>query len=360
MTHRLATLVALLVVLLPLADAHAQPVPASWSTPLADPLRVASLPLDPAQATAIPPGRWQVSLASAYFNLWSGSWHTATIHKEFGLVGQPITDEELRTLEARHPHDEIWRLDVEGVLTEVTFARGLAGGLSFTLEVPWLEVGRPHWDAISQDVHRALGWNEASRDLFPRGQTLFYVWDPREGRAIERRQDLTGSGIGDVALALSGPAGEAFGLEHRWVVAVEAPTGARDTLEGSGGWDYGARWFATREGRRTRLRLGAGYTWLARSGSFLGVRRSNTWHLYADWQRRTGRLWSLLLSTRLDSSPLADFTKGDPGKASFIVVGGLRRSLGRGGWLAFALGENLPPYGASPDFTLHLQVGACL
>jgi len=346
------------VLLVPLVAATATgepPEPTSFSLP--DPLRLASLPLAPAEGDAVEAGTWRVRFESAYFNLWYGSWHPATIHKEFGLEGQPLQPWELRLLEQRHPDDDIFQVDVEGWMSEATIARGLGRGLTLTATVPWVEVGRPHWDAISQDLHRALGWKTGDRDTFPHSGTLIYVWNAERQRAIEGWDDLVGSHLADVRLALSGPLGRFAGGVHRWVVAVEAPTGRRAGVSGSGGWDAGARWFGRWQGRRTALRLGAGWTRLDRSGSLLGAERDDTWHALAEGAVALGERTAFQLTCRVDSSPLASFTGGLPADPALVFGLALRRRLGGGGWWAVALGENLPPHGVAPDFTLHFQVG---
>ena len=351
--HILAPLIALAA---SAATATADP-PELTSLSLPDPLRLASLPLASAEAREMTGNTWSVRFETAYFNLWYGSWHPATIHKEFGLEGQALQPWELRLLEQRHPDDDIFQVDVEGWMSEATFSRGLGHGLTATATLPWVEVGRPHWDAISQDFHRALGWKTGDRDTFPHSETLIYVWNAREQRSIEAWSDLRGSHLADVRLALSGPLGRFAGAEHRWVVALEAPTGERGVVSGSGGWDAGARWFGRWQGRRSALRLGAGWTRLDRSGTLLGAERDDTWHALAEGAVAVGDRTAFQLSCRVDSSPLASFTGGLPADPALVFSLGLRRELSRGGWLALALGENLPPHGVAPDFTLHLQVG---
>jgi hypothetical protein len=328
-----------------------------WSAPFAEPLRFASLPLDAAEAAFLGPGQWTVSVSAGYFNLWSGSWHTATIHQELGLAGKPLTQAELRTLESRHPGDDIHRFDVEGWRSEVTVARGLPHNLTATVTIPWVEIGRPHWDAISQDFHRALGWGTGSREVFARSQTLAYVWSPRQRRAIERWGELDGGGLGDVRLTLAGPLGGWAGGEHRFVVSIEAPTGKENTLQGSGGWDAGARWVGTWTLPRAVFRGALGYTRLDRGGSFLGARRDDTYHALAELHHSWGRRGQTLLSVRYDTSPLATFSGGEPGKPVFFFTFGARRELSEQAWIGVALGENLIPRGVAPDFTLHLQLG---
>ncbi len=343
------------------AIAAAAPVDAAdlepWAVPYAEPLRLASLPLATADGDALAAGEWEITLTPGYFNLWSGSWHTATIHRELGLVGRPLTSGEVRTLEQRHPADDIYRFDVEGTLTEVRFARGLGHGLTASLAVPWLDVGEPHWDAISQDVHRALGWGEGSREDFARGQTVAFVWSPRRHQAIEAWDELAGSGIGDVRLTLSGSLGEIAGGEQRWALAVEPPTGARGTLAGSGGWDAGVRWFGAWRWQRSLLRCGLGYTHLDPAGSFLGVRRSDTSHALAEYRHIWGESADVLAALRWDTSPLASFSGGEPGRPALFFTFGARRWVAATTFVAFALGENLVPGGVNPDFTIQLQLG---
>ena len=357
MSRAVATLLAVALAAAPAARA-AELRP--WSAPYAEPLRLASLPLELADGSDLADGEWEVTVTPGYFNLWSGSWHTATIHRELGLEGQPLTSAELRILEQRHPGDDIHRFDVEGSVTELRVARGLGRGVTLTVSVPWLEVGSPHWDAISQEIPSALGWGVGGREVFAHSQTLAYVWSPQDGRAIEGRGEIESSGVGDIRLALSGALGEAAGGEHRWVAAVEAPTGDEGTLAGSGGWDAGVRWLGTWRYSRSLLRCALGYTRLDDSGSFLGAPRDDTWHAAAEYRHLWGERADTLLGVRWDTSPLASFSGGEPGQPAFMFTFGIRRWLSDSVFLAAALGENLIPDGVNPDFTLQLQLGARL
>jgi len=356
MTWRAAALLLLPALAAP---APAQPL-VPWSVPYAEPLRLASLPLELADARKLASGAWELTVTPGYFNLWSGSWHTATLHQELGLEGGPLTPEELRILEQRHPGDDIHRFDVEGTVTEVRVARGLGRGLTLTVSLPWVEIGSPHWDAISQEIHDALGWGVGGREVLAHSRTLAYVWSPTEGRAIEGWDSLAAAGFGDVRVALSGDIGAAWGAEHRWVAAVEAPTGDEGTIGGSGGWDAGVRWLGTWRFRRAELALALGYTRLDSGGSFLGAPRDDTWHAAAEYRRRWGARADTLLGVRWDTSPLASFSGGEPGRPAFQFTFGVRRWLSDSVFLAGAIGENLIPDGVNPDFTLHLQLGARL
>ena len=327
-----------------------------WSAaPVADPLRMASLPLDIATARDLAAGEWSVETTLAYFNVASESWHTGTVHRELGREGLPLEAWELRLLEQRHPDDEIYRIDIEGWRSDVTAAVGLGGGLTANLRVGRVGVGSPQWDAIADEVHTAFNLNGGRRTWFARGQNVVYVRG--RGETVERWEQLERETWADTVLSLSGSGGRWLGAAHRWVLAFEAPTGDRDTLAGSGGWDAGVRWVATWGEDRRLARIAAGYTALDSSGSFLGARRADTWHLLGELRRPLTARFAWRVAARFDSSPLADLTGLDPGKSAFFLTVGAAAPLGETSWFAFDLGENYPITGVAPDFTFHLQVG---
>jgi hypothetical protein len=323
-----------------------------------DPLRFSSLPISGTEVTAPAAGQWQLSTMLSYFNVWQRTWHTRTIHKEFGLLGKPLQPWELRTLEQRHPADQFYHIDLEGWRNDLVVSRGFRGGIAATLRVPWVEIGSPHWDAIAEDTHKAFGLGDMARDWFPRGQSTVYVRG-RSG-AVDRLSGLEGSGLGDVSLAVSGPFGGWLGAEHRWAVAVEAPTGERDTLRGSGGWDRGVRWFGTWGQGSKQLRVGLGYTWLDSAGSWLGAKRDNTWGALVEGHTPLAGHVVLRGSARFDSSPLATFTASGLGRPSFYWTVGALAPVTGNAWVAFDVGENYGSNAEAPDFSFHLQCGVKL
>jgi hypothetical protein len=353
------------LLLLALAAACAGPArpasaqdPLDWSVPPIDPTRLSSLPLRSSDARVPEPGRWRVEGTLGYFNLASPSWHITAIHSEYERDGQPVTSDELRVLETRHPSDEIYNLDVEGWQLDLNVSRGLGRGYALSLHIPWMEVGSPHWDAISSEFHHIFGIGQGPRDILASGQTMVYVYS--DGRYVERSHELVGSGVADVSLAVSGPIGRALGASHRWAGVVEAPTGDRDGLWGSGGWDLGLRWFGDWRWSRWRIHAAAAYNWLDDSGGWLGIERADTWQTQAEVFFRIADGASLRASLWYGSSPLADFSDGAPGDPSpFLDLGAHFRIASRW-WIAANLGENHVSYGTTPDFTLQLQLGASL
>ncbi len=320
-----------------------------------DPLRAASLPFDPVVAAAPAAGEWRLQVAVAYANLWQGTWQTSAIHAELNRWREPITSDELRELERRYPDSEMYRVDLEAWRTDLVLQRGLAHGLALTVQIPWLEVGRPHWDGIGEWWHAHLGLPNADRGLFPRGETLLYT-KGRDG-IIEERRQLAGRGLGDIGVSLGVPLGELGGASHRLVASVEAPTGDAGTLLGSGGWDLGVRYFAGWRWRTGSLLAGAGYTRLDPRGSLLGSERADTWHACVGAGQELGRGWQVAASFTLESSPLADFTSTALGEPAAFLRLGLARSLGGDSWLALDMGQDWYNVGVSPDYAFRLAFG---
>ncbi|HLE60995.1 MAG TPA: DUF3187 family protein [Thermoanaerobaculaceae bacterium] len=328
----------------------------SWaSVPFSDPLRFSSLPVSGTEVIVPAAGQWQLSTALGYFNVWQRTWHTGRIHEVLGLARDPLSVQEIRILEQNFPNDHFYHMDLEGWRNDLVISRGFAGEIAATLQVPWVGIGSPHWDAIAEDFHGRVGLGNMRRDWFPRGQSTVYVRGHHV--AVERLSGLEGSGLGDVSLSVTGPLGRWLGAEHRWAIAVEAPTGKEGTLRGSGGWDTGVRWFGTWGQGPSRLRVGLGYTWLDPGGSWLGAKRDNTWGALVEGHVPLGRRLTLRGSARFDSSPLAGFTDSDIGTTSFYWTVGMLAPVTRSAWVGFDLGENYGSNAEVPDFSLHLQFG---
>jgi len=317
-----------------------------------DPLRAASLPLDLAPAAPLNAGEWRVEASVAYSNLWQGTWETAAIHRELGRAGAPVASDELREIERRYPGREMYRIDLESWRADLALQRGLAHGLVLTVQLPFLETGAPHWDGVAEWWHEHLSLPNADRDLFPRGETLLYARG--RGGTLELRDELLGSGIGDLTVSLAAPLGMHAGAEHRAVLSVDAPTGDAGSLLGSGGWDVGARWFAAWRWRARALVVGAGFSRLDRAGDLLGVERADTWHLVASLEQDLGRGWGATGSFTYESSPLADFTDTALGDAAAYLRFGVRAPVSPDSWLALDFGQDWFGTGVSPDYAFRL------
>ncbi len=329
-----------------------------WSIPTVDPVRWSSAPLDPAEADAPPQGHWQWTATTGYFNIFRGSAHVRNYHEQQGLVGQPLTSAELDAIEDLYVNQDIFRIDVEGWRKDVHVSRGFRNGYSLNFRISAIDIGRPNWDGISFDFHKALGIGQNDRGVFPRGQTVVYVHTSE--KTIEFTDDLDGSGIADAGISLSGPAGEWLRGDHRWVVSLDVPVGDENSLAGSGGWDVGLRWFGHwAAGRRGHVRVAAGYSWLDSNGSWLGAERNDTWHAFAEYGRPLTRRVSFRIAGRFDRSPIDEFTSTRVGRSTLVFYIGTRVALTRtnNSWIAFDFGEDWPSFGLGPDFSFHIQLG---
>ncbi|MGH9458516.1 MAG: DUF3187 family protein [Thermoanaerobaculia bacterium] len=326
------------------------------STPT-DPTEFGSLRLEPFESVAPPEGVWAILVTASYFNQWDGTWHTRRAHEDFGRRGEPIVDEELHALERAFPQDDIYRFDVEGTRFDLLLARGFRNGVSVQARVPWIEIGRPRWDGAAEAFHAVFPVvDHYARDLFPRGQTFLYL--RAGGRSLVRRDELARSGIGDVALSVGIPMHRTARSAQRLAVTIELPTGNGDSLHGSGGWDAGARWFYTRQGKRNHLLVGAGYTHQDRRGSFLGFERADTSHLTVDLLRPLTPRTTLHLGGRVDGSPLAGLTNLNVSRPAFFYKIGAQWDVGHDQWVAVDIGEEIAPQvGLDVDFSLHLSWG---
>ena len=330
-----------------------QPWP-SWPAPSPDPLRFGSLAPDLDNPSRGPGQGWEVASVVSTFNTFFVSWQPAAVHSELGRERQPLASDEIRLLEERYPGRPMLFVDVEGWRADLKITGSLHPGLTLTVDVPWVDTTGPHWDALAEGFHRTFGLPDDGRDLFPRGHNALYVSSAR--RRLERLDDVTGAGLGDVAATIAGALGRALGGEHTWAVSISAPTGEEGTLRGSGGWDAGMRWFGSWRGPRREVAAVLGYTRLDRNGSFLGAERRDTWHAACALRVALGLRTEARVIGRLDGSPLAGFAGTRVAEPGFFLTLGLRRSIGRG-WVAFDLGENVPIVGVTPDYSFQVSAG---
>ena len=325
-------------------------------TPQTDPTEFGSLALDPSEALLLDRGEWFTSVQTSYFNQWAGTWHTARFHLARNEPG-PFTDEDIRTLESQFPQDNIFRLDIEGWRSDLVLARGLPGGATLNVRIPWVEIGGPHWDQIGEAFHDVFGETDSyRRDLFARGDT-FVLFRTNKNISITAREELERSGVGDATVALAMP------LPSRWfgtqsvAVSLKVPTGERGTLHGSGGWDSGARWFAVWNERSREYLMGLGYNKLDGGGNFLGVQRNDSWNVLVGVRQPITRRLSASVRSRVDSSPLRELEEAAFGRATFYHRLGLSLEARDQTLITFEFGNELVPQaGIDADWSFHLGV----
>lgn len=317
-----------------------------------------SLQLDPSDSGFGLERSVVVTATLTYFNNWKHSWHVPRVHTDRGLIGEPINDDEIDFLVENFPEDPFYFIDVEGVRTDFEVASGLGGGWSATFRIPVFSVGRPHWDRVAEDFHEAIGLSDDARPTFARGDEFLLI-RAKSGEVRERRV-LESTTIGDSTVSVATPSVFALGAEHRLVASLEAPTGSKATIAGSGGWDAGLRWFGRWRWGQVEWLAGAGYTWLDTHGGFLGLRRTETWHFLVEALRPFWKDVLFRTTVRYDESPLEEETAYDlDDPLLFLRLGVVTpaRFLGSGAFVAFDVGENYPILGVGADWSFHLTVG---
>ncbi|MBI4916621.1 MAG: hypothetical protein HY825_12305 [Acidobacteria bacterium] len=345
-----ATVGALLALLAPATRAQEAP----WLAGEPDPLRGPTLPFTAVEAEPVRAGAWRVVFTTSMWNHWKHSNEILAVHRSAWPERLPLTAADLAATEERFPGRDLYWIDLEGSRTELVTTRGLPGGLSVSLRIPWLDHGAPASDGVVERYHRITGLGRQARDLFPRGESHVYV-SGRRGR-IAALSGLSGSGLGDISVAVAAPLGAWLGGEQRGLLAVEAPTGAAGTLFGSGGWDLGARAFSIWTWRRAELRLGAGYTRPSLSGTLLGVRRGELWHAALGIEAALGARTRAALTATYQRSPFAAIAGGDVGHPALLLRYGLTHTTRRGLSFGLELGQDLRygGVGVAPDTTLQL------
>ena len=326
--------------------------------PETNPLDFGTLHLSPLEAWRPADGQWWLSETTTYFNAWSASWHTRTLHRELHREHMPLSSDELRLLEDRGPTDHIFHFDLEGSRFDVAAARTVASA-TVLLRFSAIEIGQPSWDAIGESAHSALNADKF-RSLFPRGQTLLYMRTPQS--RVELRDEINGLHLGNPSVSVGWPVAVGSKSEQRLVLSVQVPIarGRSNTLESTGGWDAGVRWFAEGRWHATDLLAGAGYTHVDRQTTFFGFRRSDVWHAVGQANHPIGRHVAVSLGARFDTSVVAHDIAGEPGRPDMNLHAGVIALMGKNTSISFDLGENVPSVGLGADWSFHLQVTAAL
>lgn len=326
--------------------------------PPPDPLRLASAPVGHHLGLLPEPGDWSLGAGVGWFNVWYAEGQAAALRRELGIGREvPFSDQERQELARRYPNQDLAHLDLEGTITELVLARGLAPGWAVSALLPVVGLGSPHWDQVPERWHDWFDLTQSNRDLFPRSRQALWI-QGASGTVDERRPDS--SGIGDLALALTYSAGEWLGAEHLVVGEVELPTGSKGTLRGSGGVDLGVRWIGRWEWSRSRLLVAAGYNRLDPEGELLGVERSDTWHGSLEYGLALGRRWAAAASVGYGSSPLADFTEGEPGEPVLTRGLGLSYRVGASTWVGLEYWADRGGMGIAPDVALRLVLSSAI
>jgi hypothetical protein len=131
-------------------------------------------------------------------------------------------------------HDESIVLDGETTRLEMTYRRGIAPGIEFGIELPYVLHESGGLDPLVDKWHDWFGFSGGFRGTRPRGE-LEFLYADEAGTQIDFRRNS--KGLGDARLF----AGWQFrsGASHAMALrmGIKLPTGDSDKLVGSGGTD---------------------------------------------------------------------------------------------------------------------------
>lgn len=229
--------------------------------------------------------------------------------------------------------------------------------LAWRLALPWVAHNGGILDGAIDPWHETFDMPEGGRPAAPRDRILFRVVDPTGKEVL--RLDRAVSGPGDVAGSLgyaltgeSAPVGLELGMR------LEAPTGNRRDLLGSGGWD-GTLWLSARhEGAlppgRYALSVSGGGVFSGESPvpGLSHRHRVGYGRLFAGWAPGD----RLRLGAQLDMhGGFYNSSLGPLGRtaAELRVHGGVH--LGSRTWLRAGFSEDVA-VGTAPDVTFHFAL----
>lgn len=317
------------------------------------------LDLEPEGSAVLPAGTLRVDLTFSVANSFA---HSRVIEPLLNARDsrQPVTFEELRSLEDIDGSEGIFYVDGEVWQTLLSLRRGLPGGIELRLDLPWRDVTPGVLDAGIEAFHGATYFDPAGRGGVPLDAYTLYVRS--DGRLEVARDQDPGPGLGDVTLGAKGRL-RPFGA---WSLALEGvvklPTGSEQSLYGSGAVDLGLELHAGRSlGAWGALELSLGGRRLGASG-FWKTPDQTLASLFAGWRRAFGerRAWDLFFQFTLAEVPFDTLRLKELAREAWIFDLGVRRRFSSGRFLWFAVTENQFTYQSSADVALTLGVGGVI
>jgi hypothetical protein len=307
-------------------------------------------PADPGSPAA---GRVTGQFEAAYASTFSSTWHALTFHKQFGLVGQPLTPAEAASIHEEFPEERVFFVEGELLRIAGTARVGLSRTLSLSAELVWISHDAVHGGNAVESFHRAFGLEQSGRDEFPASE--FAVMLQRPGHDITFDDREPESGFGDTTATLSWRPARASAWSYGLDAAVKAPTGRAEDLNGSGSWDAGALGYARRDGPR--------WTFDAEGGVVFPGRWDSSTELPVAWYSRLllgatrsfGGRTRVGASATLEQSPFRHDALGDLSHPGLEIALGVERDFCSGTSAALTLTENVPSFGDRADFGLALR-----
>ena len=308
----------------------------------------------PADIRPMERGESEWTLATAYANTFSHSWHAPKVHEDLGPPGTPFRPDEADRIHQSFPQETVWFVDGEVLRTSLEGRAGLGRGFSLAVEIPYVSHDAFTLDSFVASFHRAFGLGQAGRTEFPKGSFVL-MFQPSSGTmTFDGRRPR--AGVGDVSatfswrpLAFRG--GTSYGLD----LALKAPTGSSRDYNGSGSWDGGLRLFVARPGKRWLLQGEAGIVYLGSWKAPLGISPSSVGRLFVGVAYRLSSATRMGASVTYEQSPFRRAGLGAVSRAGMEVALGLERDLSRRLAARATVTEHMSALGDRADIGFSVQ-----
>ncbi len=235
---------------------------------------------------------------------------------------------------------------VDGEMLELRlrYERSLGPRLALLAELPWRRTWDGELDHFIDEFHDLTGLPGEARGQSPRDRLLI---EARSGGETTYLFDQSGSGIGDIPLALGYQIIAADGGALTAWLTIKAPVGDADKLTGSGAADVALSFAGERAlGHHLRLFGQVDVTFLGDGGLLPALQEDVVWSGMAGFSWNAWRALDLTAQVA-GNSRVFDAAGALAGDAVVLVFGGTWRTAG--GWrLDVSISEDVD-VNASPD-----------
>lgn len=289
-----------------------------------EPVKLTYLAFRPRRAATLPEGETQVTVLSAYSNIFESSEEGADSVDFDG---------------------EIWR-------TSVALRRALAPGVDVEIELPVVYATSGFLDLIVEDFHDFFGFPNGGRSDKPRfAYDMVAVNDGTEAYRMEGNE----VGIGDVPIILTAAIQEESATAPAVAVraGLELPTGSESSGFGNGGVDFGAGILAERSWGRWTATGAIDWVDVQSSSSFesAGVAAQDGFDAQIGGEYRWNDDLSLLLGSVYSPAATEDIPLEEISGPLLSLDVGAAWDLAPRSRLLFVFSEDLITESA-PDFTV--------
>jgi hypothetical protein len=309
------------------------------------------LSFDPLPADVLEKDHWQLDLVVTVANDFA---HSEAV--EQFLAGrssrQPLTLDELRSIEPAEGSAGIYHLDGEHYRTAIAIRRGVGRGLQMGVLIPFISYQGGVLDGAVEDFHDGFSLSQAGRLGVARNAFTAYV---RSGEREVFIQGDPSSSLSDIVLTAKGRLlGARQGTRTRLALqgSLKLPTGDAKTLTGSGSTDLGIELLGTRYYGSSCLHVSVGAARLGAHDLFDIPPQTLLSGMLA-WERALGKSMTGLVQLTISESPFSDLDLENLNTLSSQITLGVKKAIGANVFF-FGLTENVVNFDNSPDIGVHL------